>query len=46
MTIADKALVERDVGCTEHGTTLTTTVGITLDGRNTIDEAGTVEFNH
>ena len=43
-TIANKALVKCDVGRTEYGTALTTTVGITLDSRNTVDETGTVEL--
>ena len=46
MTIAYKTLVERDVGRTKYGTTLTTTVGVTLDGWNTIDETGTVNLTN
>ena len=42
MTITDKAIVQCDISCTEYSTTLTTAIGITLDGRNTIDEAVTV----
>ena len=44
MAIANKAFVHRDMRRTEHGTTLTTTIGVTLDGRNTIDETGTIEL--
>ena len=42
VTITNKALVQSDVCCTEHGTTLTTTVGVTLDGWDTVDKAGAV----
>ena len=44
MTITDKALVERNIRGSEYGTTLTTTVGITLDSGNTVKETGTVEL--
>ena len=44
MSITDKTLVERDVSRTEHSTTLTATVSVTLDGGNTIDETGAVEL--
>ena len=42
VTITDKALVQGDVGCSEDRTTLTTAIGVTLDGWNTVNEAGTV----
>ena len=37
VTIADEAVVQRDVGRTKHRTTFTATVGVTLDGRHTVD---------
>ena len=44
VTITDKALVERNIRGSEYGTTLTTTVGITLNSGNTVKETGTVEL--
>ena len=44
MTITDKALVERDVRSTKYSTTLTTTVGVTLNGGQSINETGAVEL--
>ena len=46
MTITDKALIERDVGCAEYRTTLTAAISVTLDGRNTIEEAGTIQLTN
>ena len=42
VTITDKSIVKCNVGSTKYGTTLTTTVSITLDSRKTIDEIGAV----
>ena len=42
VAIAYEALVEGYIGSTEYGTTLTTAVGVTLDGRKTVNEAVTV----
>ena len=39
MDIAYIAIAENEACCTEHGTTLATTIGITLNGRNTLCEA-------
>ena len=46
MTITDKTFVERDVGCAEYRTTLTAAISVTLDGRNTIEEAGTIQLTN
>ena len=42
VAIAYEALVEGYIGSTEYGTTLTTAVGVTLDGRKTVNEAVTI----
>ena len=42
MSVTDITIIQRDVGSTEDGTTFTATVGITLNGRNTIEETRTV----
>ena len=46
VAIADKSIVEGDVGRSEYRTTFTTTVSITLDGRNTVDEAGAIQLTN
>ena len=43
MDIAYIAIAEREVCLTKHGTTLATTIGITLNGRNTLCEAIAVD---
>ena len=40
-----KALVQGDVRSTEYSTTLTATVGITLDGRNTVCKGSTINLS-
>ena len=42
IAITNITLVQRDVGSTEYRTALTTTIGVTLDGRKTVDEARAV----
>ena len=42
VSITDISIVECDIRGTEYGTTLTTTVCITLDGRKTVNKAGAV----
>ena len=44
VAIADESLVERDIGSAEDSATLTTAIGVTLNGGNTVDEAGSVGF--
>ena len=39
--VADIAITHGDMRRAEYRTTLAATIGITLDGRQTIDEAGT-----
>ena len=43
IAITDVTLVQCDIGRSKHGTTLTTTVCITLDGRNTIGKRSAIE---
>ena len=38
VAVADETLVERDVGRSEYGAALAAAVGVTFDGRNTVDE--------
>ena len=40
--VTDKSVVQGDVGSTENSTTLTATISITLDGRNTVCKGSTV----
>ena len=42
--VTDIALLERDIRRTEYGTTLTATVGVTLNGRQTIDKVSCIGF--
>ena len=41
--IANITVVEGNMSCTEHGTTLTTGIGITLNGRNSLIETITID---
>ena len=43
IAITDVTLVQCDIGRSKHGTTLTATIGITLDGRNTVDKRSAIE---
>ena len=44
MTITDKSLVERDVRGSEYSTAFTASVGVTINGWNTIYETGAVKL--
>ena len=46
VTITNKAFIERNVSRTKYGTALTATVGVTINGRNTIDKTGAVELTY
>ena len=46
VSVADEALVERDIRGAEYGTTLATAVGVTLDGWDTVEEAVAVKLTN
>ena len=46
VAIADKSIVDCDVGRSEYRATFTTAVSITLDSWNTVDEAGAIQLTN
>ena len=46
VTISYKAIIERNVGSTIDRSTLTATIGITLNGRNAINKGCTIQFTN